>query len=137
MAKSKAYKRQTTIRRILQLYGEKAAEAARQALKDNAETLAKKARELAPVEKGFYKGRHFKLKHPGRLRDSIHVEESKKDVIQIVADAKDDKGYPYAAIIEYAPYGQPFMKPAYEAVKIEMINHAKDLIRAAIRNDAV
>lgn len=133
MAKSKGYKREATIRRILQLYGEKAAQAARQALKDNAETLAQEARERAPVEKGFYRGRQFKLKHPGRLRDSIRVESSKKDTLQIIADAKDDRDYPYAAIVEYAPYGQPFMKPAYEAKKIEMINHSKDLIRAAIR----
>ena len=132
------YKNQVTIRRILQLYGDKAAQAARQALKDNAETLAKKARELAPVEKDVYKGRHYKLKHPGRLRDSIHVEEGeKKDTLLVVADAKDDKGRCYASLVEYSPRGQPFMKPAYEAKKIEMINHAKDLIRAAIRNDAV
>lgn len=131
-------KTQVTIRRILQLYGDKAAQAARQAIKDNAETLVQKARELAPVEKGFYKGRHFKLNHPGRLRDSIHVEEDeKKDTLLVVADATDDKGRCYAKIIEYSPRGQPFMKPAYEAVKIEMINHSKDLIRAAIRNESV
>ncbi len=122
-----------SIKDILNLYGEKAAQAARQALKDNAETLAQEARERCPVETGFYKGRHFKLKHPGRLRDSIHVEDGKKDTIQIVADAKDDKGYEYAPLIEYAPWGQPFMKPAYEAKKIEMINHSKDIIRAAIK----
>ena len=133
MSKSKAYKQQATIRRILQLYGEKAAQAARQALRENAETLAQAVRELAPVETGFYKGRHFKLKHKGRLRDSVHIEEPKKDVIQIVADAKDDNGFCYAPIIEYSPRGQPFMKPAYEVKKIAMINHSKDVIRAAIR----
>lgn len=133
MAKSKLYKRQATIRRILQFYGEKAAQAARQSIEDNAETLAHAARELAPVEKGFYVGRQFKLKHPGRLRDSIHVENGSKDTMLVVADATDDKGYCYARIIEYGPRGQPFMTPAYEAKKIEMINHSKDLIRAAIR----
>lgn len=126
--------RKISIKAILQRYGEKAATAARQALLENAETLVTAARELAPVEKGFYRGRHFKLKHPGRLRDSIHVEDSgKKDTVLVVADAKDDKGFCYAPIIEYSPRGQPFMKPAYEAQKIHMINHAKDLIRAAIR----
>ena len=124
-----------SIKYILELYGEKAAEAARQSLKDNAENLAVAARELAPVEKGFYRGRKHKLKHPGRLRDSIHVEEGKKkDTLRVVADAKDDKGFCYAPIIEFAPNGQPFLKPAYEAKKIEMINHSKDLIRAAIRS---
>ena len=126
-------RRSVNIKQILQLYGEKAAQAARQALIDNAQTLAAAARELAPVEKGFYKNRQFKLKHPGRLRDSIHVEGVKKDTVQVVADAKDDKGYCYAPIIEFSARGQPFMKPAYEAKKIEMINHSKDLIRAAIR----
>lgn len=131
---AKRRKAGVSIKDILDRYGEKAAEAARQSLKDNAETLAQAARELAPVEKGFYKGRQFKLKHPGRLRDSIHVEESgKKDTILVVADATDDKGYCYAPLIEYAPYGHPFMEPAYQAKKIEMINHSKDKIRAAIR----
>lgn len=126
-------RQQVNIRRILELYGEKAAEAARKALRENAENLVTAARELVPVEKGFYRGRQHKLKHPGRLRDSIHVEESGKDKIRVVADAKDDKGYCYAPIIEYAPWGTPFMKPAYEAKKVEMINHSKDVIRAAIR----
>lgn len=125
-------RQQVNIRRILELYGEKAAEAARQALRENAETLVAAARELVPVEKGFYRGRQHKLKHPGRLRDSIHVEDGKKDSVLVVADAKDDKGYPYAPIIEYAPWGTPFMKPAYEAKKVELINHTKDAIRAVI-----
>ena len=126
-------RQQVNIRRILELYGEKAAEAARKALHENAENLVQAARELVPVEKGFYRGRQHKLKHPGRLRDSIHVEEGGKDTVLVVADAKDDKGYCYAPIIEYAPWGTPFMKPAYEAKKIELINHAKDVIREAIR----
>lgn len=127
-------KRKVSIKAILERYGEKAAVAARQALKENAETLVQEARERCPIETGFYRGRHYKLKHPGRLRDSIHVEEKGKNSIAVVADAKDDKGYEYAPLIEYAPWGQPFMKPAYEAKKIEMINHSKDVIRAAIRS---
>ncbi|MBR0059914.1 MAG: HK97 gp10 family phage protein [Selenomonadaceae bacterium] len=129
----KLRKQQVNIKKILQLYGDKAAQAARKALNENGENLAQTARELAPAEKGFYNGRHFNPKHPGRLRDSIHVEEGGKDKILVVADAKDDKGYCYAPIIEYSPRGKPFMKPAYEAKKIEMINHAKDVIRAAIK----
>ena len=128
-----ARRKSVSIKHILELYGEKAAQAARKALRENADTLVQAARELCPVEKGFYRGRQHKLKHPGRLRDSIHVEDGGKESIAVVADAKDDKGYCYAPIIEYAPWGQPFMKPAYEAKKIEMINHTKDVIRAAIR----
>ena len=128
-----AQRRKVNLKKILELYGEKAAEAGRQAIKENGETLALAARELAPVEKGFYNGRQFRLKHPGRLRDSIHVEQKTKDKILVVADAADDKGRCYARIIEYAPFGKPFMMPAYEAKKIEMINHVKDAIRAAIR----
>ena len=129
-----ARRKSVSIKAILQRYGEKAAQAARQALRENAETLVTAAREIVPVEKGLYRGRQHKLKHPGRLRDSIHAEQEKKDTLQIIADAKDDKGYPYAAIVKYAPWGTPFMKPAYEAKKIEMINHTKDLVRAAIRS---
>ena len=133
ISKRRAYRQQVTIRRILKMYGEKAAKAARQALRDNAETLVQAVRELAPIEKEFYKKRKYKLKHPGRLRDSVHIEDGKKDTIRVVADAKDDKGFCYVPIIEYTPRGQPFMKPAYEAKKISMINHSKDLIRAAIK----
>ena len=128
-----ARRKSVSIKHILELYGEKAAQAARKALRENGETLVQAARELCPVETGLYRDRQHKLKHPGRLRDSIHVEDGDKDSITVVADAKDDKGYCYAPIIEYAPWGQPFMKPAYEAKKIEMINHTKDAIRAAIR----
>lgn len=128
-----AKRKSVSIKAILQRYGDKAAHAARLALHENADNLAQAARELAPVETGFYRGRQFKLKHPGRLRDSIHVEEGGKDTMLVVADATDDKGFCYAPIIEYSPRGKPFMKPAYEAKKIELINHAKDAIRAAIR----
>ena len=110
---AKGRKAGASIKDILELYGEKAAQAARQSIKENAETLAYAARELAPVEKGFYKGRQYKLKHPGRLRDSIHVEQGqKKDTMLVVADATDDKGYCYARLIEYGPRGTPFMKRA-------------------------
>ena len=129
-----ARRKSVSIKHILELYGEKAAQAARKALRENGETLVQAARELCPVEKGFYRGRQHKLKHPGRLRDSIHVEDGDKDTILVVADATDDKDFCYAPIIEYAPWGKPFMKPAYEGKKIEMINHAKDVIRAAIRS---
>lgn len=133
MAKRNSLYRSINIKGILERYGEKAAEAARQALKENAENLADAARELAPVETGFYGGRQHKLKHPKRLKESIHVEEKGKDEMLVVADAQDDKGVCYARIVEYAPYGKPFMTPAYEAKKIEMINHTKDVIRAAIK----
>lgn len=123
-----------SIKMILERYGEKAAEAARKALRENAETLVDEAKSRCPVETGFYRGRQHKLKHPGRLRDSIHVEDGGKDSVQVVADAKDDKGFCYAPLIEYSPRGTPFLKPAYEAKKIEMINHTKDVIRAAIKS---
>lgn len=137
-------KRKISIKAILERYGEKAAVAARQALRDNAATLVEEAKRRCPVEKGFYKGRQYKLKHRGRLRDSIHVENAGKDTIAVVADAKDDKGYPYAPIVEYSSKNTinlngmiinplAFMKPAYEAKKVEMVNHSKDTIRAAIR----
>lgn len=125
-------RQQVNIRRILELYGKVAADAARQALRENAENLAQTARELCPVEKDEYNGRHYKLKHPGRLRDSIHVEEGKNNM-RIVADAVDEKGRYYGMLIEYSPRSQAFMEPAYREKKIEMINHSQDKIRNAIR----
>lgn len=127
-----ARRKSVSIKHILELYGEKAAQAARKALRENAETLVQAARELCPVETGLYRDRQHKLKHPGRLRDSIHVEEG-KNIMRIVADAADEKGRYYGMLIEYSPRGQAFMEPAYREKKIEMINHSQDTIRNAIR----
>lgn len=114
-----ARRNNVSINLILQNYGERAAQAAQQALLDNAELLAQEAKSRCPVK-------------TGRLRDSIHIEP-KRNSVRVVADAKNDSGFCYAPIVEYSPRGQPFMRPAYEAKRIEMINHIQDAIRAAIR----
>lgn len=78
-------------------------------------------------------------RHAGRLAASIHAK-SKKDgaYYSIVADAKDEAGFPYGQIVEFSPEirksgkqytPHPFMYPAMDANR----EAVKDAIAAAIR----
>ena len=108
---------------ILAQYGERAAQAAKQALAENAEALAEEAKRRCPVD-------------TGNLRDSIHVEiQNNGTRAKIVADATDEKGYPYGAIVEFAPYdkgGRPFLHPAFRAKRDELKQNVIDKVRAAV-----
>lgn len=104
---------------ILQQYGERAAQAARESLLENGETVAEEAKRRCPVD-------------TGRLRDSVHVEPKGANKVRIVADAKSDDGYSYGGIIEYGPHGTPFMRPALEAKREELKQHTIEKIRAAV-----
>lgn len=104
---------------ILQQYGERAAQAARESLLENGETVAEEAKSRCPVE-------------TGRLRESIHVEPKGANRVRIVADAKAEDGYAYGGIIEYGPNGTPFMRPALVAKREELKQHTIDKIRAAL-----
>lgn len=118
MARANTARRQN-ISGILRQYGERAAQAAREALLENGETVAEEARRRCPVD-------------TGNLRDSIHVERKGDNVVRIVADAQSDDGYYYGRRIEYAPDGQPFMRPALDAKRDEIKQHTLEKIRAAI-----
>lgn len=109
---------------ILSRYGDKAARAAREALAENAETLAEEARRRCPVD-------------TGRLRDSIHVEISRNGgKAKIIADAKNAKGVPYGRYVEFSPkIDEPFMYPAMDAKREEMKQHTINRIREAMRHD--
>lgn len=104
---------------ILRQYGERAAQAAREALLENGATVAEEAKSRVPVD-------------TGRLRDSIHVEQKGADKVRIVADAKSEDGYHYGRLVEYGPHGKPFMRPALAAKREELKQHTLDKIREAI-----
>lgn len=59
-----------------------------------AHAKARKMKAIAPVD--------FDGDHPGRLRDSIHVEEGRFGDISavVIADARDENGKPYAAPVD-------------------------------------
>ncbi len=111
--------RRQNISALLRQYGERAAQAAREALIENGETVVEEAKRRCPVD-------------TGALRDSIHAEQKSADKIRIVADAQAKDGYYYGRMIEYGPHGTPFMKPALEAKREELKQHTMDRIRAAI-----
>lgn len=111
--------RRVNIRAILNQYGERAAQAARESLVENGETVAEEAKKRCPVD-------------TGRLRDSIHVEKNGANKVRVVADAKAKDGYSYGRLIEYSPKGTPFMRPALEAKRAELKQHTIDRIRDAV-----
>lgn len=103
---------------ILRTYGERAAQAARQALEENAEIVMEEARRRCPVDSG-------------KLRDSIHSEKKGANKIRIIADAENN-GYHYARIVEYSPRGKPFLRPALESKREEIKQNMIEKIRAAL-----
>lgn len=117
-------RRGVSVLHILSQYGERAAEAAREALQENAEALINEARSRVPVR-------------TGRLKESIHAEPySNGNKIRVVADAEDEHGTPYAAIVEYSPkINKPFLFPSFYALRTEMINRVKEKVRAELRGN--
>lgn len=108
-----------TISGLLRDYGERAKIAAVEALRENGETVAAEAKRRCPVD-------------TGRLRDSIHVEKVSNSKVRVVADARDENGYPYGAVIEYGSNGKPFLRPALRAVKESLKQHTIEKIREAV-----
>ena len=116
--------RAMNVRRILEQYGERAATAAKEALAENAETLIEEARSRVPVR-------------TGRLRDSIRAVPSANGTrIKIVADAKNEQGQAYGAVVEYSPLiNEPFLYPAFYATREEMIDHVKEKLKLELRRN--
>ena len=114
--------RTMNVRRILEQYGERAASTAKEALAENAATLIEEARSRVPVK-------------TGRLRDSIRaVSNANGTRIKIVADAKNEQGQAYGAVVEYSPkINEPFLYPAFYAKRGEMVEHMKEKLRLELR----
>ena len=103
-------------------------------LKEQAEKIAETARANAPVGTA-------PDPHPGRLRDSIGVVESKRGAEvgwRVIADARTDKNVPYAHMVEYGTSAsnkrrgstpaQPFLLPAFEQHREETIDAVADVL---------
>lgn len=88
----------------LQRRGEGVLTAAKRGLKEGVDIVIQDAKSRAPVK-------------TGKLRDSIHAEEKENGAVQeLIADAKNDSGVPYAKIVEYSPrINRPFLYPALDA----------------------
>jgi HK97 gp10 family phage protein len=110
------------LKRVAEYFGEQVAKAGKDALRKGAAKMEATAKALCPVD-------------TGRLRDSIHIEET-GNKIKVVADATDDKGNYYAKIVEFSPKIQkPFMMPARDQhakqVRIDVINAIREAARKA------
>lgn len=67
----------------------------------------------------------------GTLRDSIKSKPNNDGSVYRISASAENNGFDYAPIIEYAPYGTPFMKPAYEANINRIYNNIRTSIRQA------
>ena len=110
------------LKEILEMYGERAADALRQQMEAEAEAIVQDMKSRAPVK-------------TGKLRDSIHWKWNKnKTVITIMADAANGKGFKYGRIVEFSPkINRPFFYPALDAHKDEYHQKLADTWRNEAR----
>ena len=100
---------------------EKIIEKAKQALAKGADEIVSDAKTRCPVK-------------TGKLRDSIHAEKQKDGMkYKIVADAKSEKGKNefYGKVVEYRPGGQPFIYPAIDANRKDIVDSIGNAISEA------
>lgn len=97
--------------------GDNVVTAAKQAFKQGVGEIVTDAKSRCPVK-------------TGKLRESIHyVEKENGAAYEIIADARNSKGVPYAKIVEYSPkINQPFLFPALDANKTRVTNLIRDAV---------
>ena len=107
----------------LKVYGERVADAAKEALADNAEELCQTVKSKCPVR-------------TGRLLDSIHVSRLKDGAVyKVIADARGDDGTPYARIVEFSPkIDKPFMYPSMDEKRDKFKRNVVSKIKGAIHH---
>jgi len=106
-----------TVRQLREL-GDHVVQAAKDALQQGAEEIVNDAKSRCPVKLGT-------------LRDSIKSKPNNDGSVYRISASAENNGFDYAPIIEYAPYGTPFMKPAYEANINRIYNNIRTSIRQA------
>lgn len=108
---------------VLKVYGERVADAAKEALADNAEELCQTVKSKCPVR-------------TGRLLDSIHVSRLKDGAVyKVIADARGDDGTPYARIVEFSPkIDKPFMYPSMDEKRDKFKRNVVSKIKGAIHH---
>lgn len=126
MSKKQKIKTDKFFSSIAERFGEAVKNAGVEQLRKGAEQIARTARELCPTRTG-------KLKNSIRVVDKSSKTKTK---IQVLADAKDDKGFCYARIVEFSPkMGRPFLIPARDEHAAEIRSNALDAIRDAIKRE--
>ena len=105
------------------------------AIVKQAEKLATAVREITPTAPEFER-------HPGELRESVHTEAGDVELgAKVVVDARDEKGAPYAAHVEYGHRtakgahvpAKPFFWPAYRHERRRIFAAIGRAITAAIK----
>ena len=109
---------------VLKVYGERVADAAKEAFADNAEELCQTVKSKCPVR-------------TGRLLDSIHVSRLKDGAVyKVIADARGDDGTPYARIVEFSPkIDKPFMYPSMDEKRDKFKRNVVSKIKGAIHHE--
>ncbi len=113
----------------LRKMGDNVLPAATEALHAGAEKIAERARDNL---------RNQNAVRTGNLLGSIKVEKRNQDgtSLGISANAKNKKGYLYGQIIEFSPTkGRPFLYPAFDALRGEVLEDVTDAIRKAVRGN--
>ena len=113
----------------LRKMGDDVLPAATEALHAGAEKIAERARDNL---------RNQNAVRTGNLIGSIKVEKRNQDgtSLGISANAKNKKGYLYGQIIEFSPTkGRPFLYPAFDALRGEVMEDVTDAVRKAIRGN--
>ena len=113
----------------LRKMGDNVLPAATDALYAGAEKIAERARDNL---------RNQDAVRTGKLLGSIKVEKRNADgtSLGISANAKNKKGYLYGQIIEFSPTkGRPFLYPAFDALRGEVMDDVTDAVRQAIRGN--
>ena len=98
-------------------------EAVKGALLDGVQEIVSTAKAIVPV-------------NSGKLKNSVHYEQDAADnglVFKIIADAKNEKGVPYARFVEYDPrINQPFLYPAIETHRNDLSEKIKNALKREI-----
>ncbi len=114
----------------LRKMGDNVLPAATEALYKGAEKIAERARDNLRNQNAI---------RTGQLIGSIKVEKRNEDgtSLGISANAKNKKGYLYGQIIEFSPTkGRPFLYPAFDALRGEVMGDVADAVRKAIRGQS-
>ena len=109
--------------------GDSVLPAAIEALHAGAEKIAERARDNLRNQNAI---------RTGQLIGSIKVEKRSEDgsALGISANAKNKTGYLYGQIIEFSPTrGRPFLYPAFDALRGEVMEDVADAVRNAIRGN--
>ena len=110
------------IKKLLEVYGEKAVDAGKAELKNQAGVLVEAVKSNIKTQN---------LIKTGNLLNSIKATANKQETeYRISADAQDKKGFYYGQILEFSPkINKPFMYPAF----LKHQQNIRDSIMAAMR----